>query len=90
MKKLLLITLLIATPIVLASCADTQWPLSETEQAAQYNMSVEEFQQNKVAAARMNMTIEEHLNMGNNGSGMDHSKMPMPTDIDLIEDDRDR
>lgn len=90
MKKLLLIALLIATPIVIASCSDTQWPLTEAEQAAKYNMSVEEFQENKVAAARMNMTIEEHLNMGkSHNHTTDHSKMPMPTDTDLIEDDLD-
>lgn len=91
MKRLLLISLLLLTSLVIASCGNTQAPLTEVEQAAKYNMSVEEFQENKVAAARMNMTIEEHLNMGHDASSwMDDKKMPMPNDSDLIEDDMEK
>jgi hypothetical protein len=64
MKKLLLLALLIATPIVLASCGGTSnGPLTEAQQAESYGMSVAEFKEQKNAAASMNMTIEDHLKM---------------------------
>lgn len=37
--------------------------MTEEEQATQYNMTVEEYRQEKQAAARMNMSFEEHIKM---------------------------
>ena len=49
-------------------------PLTEAEEAEKYGMTIEEYRENKEAAARMNMTVEEHLEMGHgtDHSGMDH------------------
>jgi predicted small lipoprotein YifL len=46
----------------IAGCG--QAPLTEAEQAEQYGMTIDEYQEVKDAAARMNMTVEEHMNMG--------------------------
>lgn len=40
-------------------------PMTEAQQAAELGISAEEYQENKEAAARMNMTMDEHMNMGN-------------------------
>ena len=45
-----------------AGCAKEQ-PLTEEQQAKQYNVSVEEYRQMKDTAARMNMTVEDHMKM---------------------------
>lgn len=63
------ITFVALLTLVLVGCG--QKPLTDADLAEQYGYSVEEFQEQKEAAARMNMTIEEHLNMGD----MDHSNM---------------
>jgi hypothetical protein len=87
MKKTLLISLLTLSTILLASCG-TQAPLTEAEQAEKYNMSVTEFKEMKDAAARMNMTIDEHMKMTDTEhENMDN--MDMSDDSHMIEDDMD-
>ena len=52
-------------------------------------MSVAEFKEQKDAAARMNMSIEDHLKMSDTSGGMDMSGMDMSDDSSMIEDDND-
>lgn len=47
-------------------------PMTDVDIATKYNLSLEEYQEQKEAAARMNMTIEDHLNMGGDHSDMNH------------------
>lgn len=54
--------LVLAVAFVLVGCGDK--PMTDADMAAQNNMSLEEYQEQKEAAARMNMDIEDHLNMG--------------------------
>ena len=89
MKKIVLIVSLLIMSVLLASCGNSSdGPLTEAEQAEKYGMSVAEFKEQKDAAARMNMTIEQHLNMSDDGS-MDHSMMDMSDDSSMIEDDNE-
>lgn len=86
MKKFLLISLLLVTTLGLVSCSDSDAPLNEAQQAEQFNMSVTEYKETKDAAARMNMTVEEHLKMTDTDHGsMD--TMDMSDDSHMIEDD---
>jgi len=85
MKKTALIFLILTSAVLLASCGSDA-PLTESQQAAQYNMTIEEYKEMKDAAARMNMTIEEHMKMTDTDGEMDHSMMDMD-DSDMIEDD---
>lgn len=63
-----------ALTLLLTACADK--PMSDADMAAKYGLSMEEYQEQKEAAARMNMTIEDHLNMGHEDHGdMDHGFM---------------
>jgi uncharacterized protein YceK len=55
-------TLLVLFIILLAGCASDK-PLTEAEQAQQYGMTVEMYRQKKQAAARMNMSWDEHVKM---------------------------
>jgi hypothetical protein len=93
MKKILLISLLLVATLGLASCTDSDAPLNETQQAEKYNMSTVEYKETKAAAARMNMTIEDHMKMTDTSSsdmdmsGMDHGNMNMSDDSSMIEDD---
>lgn len=48
--------------LVGAGCS-SEAPLTEEEQAAQYGVSLEEYRDIKDAAARMNMAVDEHINM---------------------------
>lgn len=87
MKKIVLIMSLLLISVLLASCGNSSdGPLTEAEQAEKYGMSVAEFKEQKDAAARMNMTIEQHLNMSDDSS-MDNSMMDMSDDSSMIEDD---
>ena len=45
MKKILLLSLLLVTTIGLTSCSDSEIPLTEAQQAEQYNMSTTEFKE---------------------------------------------
>ena len=58
MKKLQ-IAFVFALAIFLTGCGSA--PMTDADMSAQYGMSVEEFQEQKEAAARMNMSIEDHL-----------------------------
>ncbi|HRI36730.1 MAG TPA: hypothetical protein PK765_06845 [bacterium] len=88
MKTLLIATVLISSSALLASCGANDAPLTESEQAAQYNMSTGAYQETKEAAARMNMTVEDHMNMTD--GDMSHGAggaMDMRDDSHMIEDD---
>ena len=87
MKKITAIIAIVLTSILLASCGTSDGPLTEAQQAEKYNMSVGEFKEQKDAAARMNMTIEDHLKMSDTSGDMDMSWMDMSDDSAMIEDD---
>ena len=61
-KKLATLSIITFLWLTLAWCSSEK-PMTEAEQAASYNMTLEEYQEVKEAAARMNMTIEEHMKM---------------------------
>ena len=69
MKKSLIAFVLLAS-VTLVGCS--QEPMTDADMAAKYNLSLEEYQEQKEAAARMNMTIEDHLNMGGSEAGGSH------------------
>lgn len=87
MKKFIVMFLILISVFWLASCSDSNVPLTESEQAQKYNMTVGEYKEMKDAAARMNMTIEEHMKMIDTSWGMEHSMMDMRDDSHMIEDD---
>lgn len=70
MKKSFSILALLLVAIALVGCGQT--PMTDADMAKKYNMSLEEFQEQKEAAARMNMNIEDHLNMGGNQADGSH------------------
>ena len=86
MKKLLLVWMVVTGVLLLASCTDTRAPLTEVEQAEKYNMTQKEFQETKEAAARMNMTIEDHMKMTDTSGWTNHDMMDMSDDSSMIED----
>jgi len=86
MKKVLLISLLLVATLWLVSCGSSDAPLTETQQAEKYNMSVSEYKEMKNAASRMNMTIEEHMKMMGDEWSMGHDMMDMWDDSDMIEE----
>jgi len=45
--------------LLLTACA-AEKPLTEAEQATQYGLTIEQYREDKIAAARMNMTWNEH------------------------------
>jgi len=63
MKKIILLSLLFVATFGLASCGNSEAPLTEDEQAQKYNMTTEQYKEMKNAAAQMNMTIEDHMKM---------------------------
>ena len=74
MKKFLT-SILALSVVFLAGCA-SEGPMTEEEQAAKYGMTVEEFREEKKAAARMNMSLEAHMEMlkdGHDMNMMDHN-----------------
>ena len=73
--KTLSIALLSLVALTLVGCG--QKPMTDADMAAKYGLSLEEYQEQKEAAARMNMSIEDHLNMGHGGDheNMDHGDM---------------
>jgi uncharacterized cupredoxin-like copper-binding protein len=80
MKKLLIVLTLIGSTLFLAACGNKQAPMTEAEQAASYGLSMSEYQEQKEAAARMGMTVEEHLKMEEDGEmdmDMDENNMDM-------------
>ena len=90
MKNTLSLLALTLTSLSLVGCG--QPPMTDADMAKQYGFSVEEFQEQKEAAARMNMTIEDHLNMsGDMSSEMDPSAMnhTMPDGEIMANDEMD-
>jgi len=87
MKKFLLIGVLLVVTLWLASCSDSDAPLTEAQQAEKYNMSTAEYKEMKDAAARMNMTIEEHMKHTSSDGDSSHDMMDMSDDSHMIEDD---
>ena len=61
MKKFLS-PLLVLSILLVTGCA-SDVPMTEEQQAAKYGIPVEEFRSEKRAAARMNMSLEEHMKM---------------------------
>ena len=63
--KTLKITLIILLTVLLTSCGgnseSASQPMTEIQQAEKYNLSMDEYKEMKEAAARMNMTFEEHM-----------------------------
>ncbi|MCF7847113.1 MAG: hypothetical protein K9M51_03770 [Candidatus Gracilibacteria bacterium] len=57
--------------LVLTGCGSA--PTTDAELAQKYGLTLEEFQEQKEAAARMNMSIETHLKNGH----VDSMDMPM-------------
>lgn len=55
-------TITLLSIVLLTGCASDA-PLTEEQQAAEYGMTVEEYRQEKQAAARMNMSWDEHVKM---------------------------
>lgn len=55
--------------LTLSGCG--QQPMTDADMAAKHGFSIEEFQEQKEAAARMGMTIEDHL--GSDSSDMNHN-----------------
>lgn len=50
-------------------------PMTDADMAAKYGMTIEEFQEQKEAAARMNMSIEDHLRNASQGMEMNMDSM---------------
>lgn len=55
-------TLTLLSVVLLAGCSSNQ-PLTEEQQAAEYGMTIERYREEKQAAARMNMSWDEHVKM---------------------------
>ena len=73
MKKLLSIGFVLTFAIILVGCSTK--PMTEADMAKSHGMSMEEFQEQKEAAARMNMSIEDHLKMGGGSHMMEDGTM---------------
>lgn len=87
MKKVLLVTLLISSTVLLASCG-SEAPLTEAQQAEKFNMSGDKFKETKEAAARMNMTVENHMKMTDTEmDAVDSDDNSISDDSDMIEID---
>ena len=57
--KALLITLWLISTVLFTACWTTA--LTESQQAEKYWLTMEEYQEQKEAAGRMNMNIDDHL-----------------------------
>lgn len=89
MKTITIIALLISS-LFLVSCSWWHGAMTEVEQAEHYGMSLQEFREMKDAAARMNMSIEDHMKMTDNEhwdsmNNMMNDKMKNP----VVEEDDD-
>jgi predicted small lipoprotein YifL len=60
MKTCITTLIIIMTTISLSACSSSK-PLTEQDQAAKYGMSMQEYKEQKEAAARMNMNMEDHM-----------------------------
>lgn len=87
MRKTILISLVLLVILGLSSCWKTDAPLTETQQAEKYNLTIGEYKEMKTAAARMNMSIEDHMKGMWDWWKMKHDMMDMWDDSSMIEDD---
>ena len=55
--------LILPSILFLTACTGDVTSMTEEEQAAKYNMTVERYREEKAAAARMGMSWEEHVKM---------------------------
>lgn len=62
MKKLFLITTIIIG-LTFGACSNSEAPMTEKQMAEKYGLTMDEYKEMKDAAARMNMTFEEHMKM---------------------------
>ncbi|MBT3835051.1 hypothetical protein HOF56_02265 [Candidatus Peribacteria bacterium] len=69
MKK---ITSLLTVSLLFLTACGTEQAMSIEDQAAKYGMTVERYREEKAAAARMNMSWEEHVKMIQGNGHMDH------------------
>ena len=61
--KTILTTLSILVAITLLTACSPAKTLTEDEQAKQYGMTLQQYKEQKQAAARMNMNMNEHTSM---------------------------
>jgi len=64
MKNTFLAAIMVVGVVALSGCGGSDKAMTEAEHAASLGLSEEEYQENKEAAARMNMDVDEHVNMG--------------------------
>lgn len=83
MKKSLIAFVLLAS-LTLVGCG--QKPMTDADMAAKYGLSLEEYQEQKEAAARMNMSIEDHLNMGHGGDHGNTDQEDVPEGYHMMPD----
>lgn len=62
-RSLPIIGALLLVLVLLGAGCEKKQPLTEEQQAAERGMTIEEYQETKEAAARMNMGVDEHMNM---------------------------
>lgn len=60
MKKLIFTIILIST-VVLAGCNTETALTTDQEKAQKYGLTLQEYQEQKEAAARMGMNVDDHL-----------------------------
>lgn len=65
MKNVLSIIVLLSF-LTLTACSGSDAPLTKEQQADKYGISVEELDEMSAAAARMNMSLEDHMKMMGN------------------------
>ncbi len=56
-------TSLLVLPFAFLTACSSSAPMTEEQQAEKYGITVEQFQEEKQAAGRMNMNIDEHMKM---------------------------
>lgn len=79
MKKFLTV-FVFALALTLVGCGEK--PMTDADLAKKYGFTMEEFQEQKEAAARMNMSIEDHL------KHVQHGHDPMQMDMGDMKMDR--
>ena len=84
--KTLSIAFLSLLTITLSGCG--QKPMTDADMAVKYGLSIEEYQEQKEVAARMNMSVEDHLSMEDDNSYMDHDMGNM-TDSEMDSHEKD-
>ncbi len=61
--KTALTVLSLSLVLFVTACSGASQPLTKEEQAQKYNITVEEMDEMSAAAARMNMSLEDHMKM---------------------------